>query len=173
MELSTHCDRCGKEIKVVKETQDGGTFYMVHGLFCINVPAFFCEKECFEETLASIKSFDYMEKDDDGKAVVDVDVMINESLILDKMYDIVYDSDNPLFPTLIFQRLLEVDPGNVRFLYALSSLYVGLIAAENTPDEMREKMKERLQEVEQSLKERSEAGYGRLLEVKKHYGIDT
>ncbi len=167
----THCDRCGKEIKVVREQQDGGVFYLVHGLFCVNIPAFFCERDCFEKTVATVKTFDYLEKDDEGKSILDVDVMINESLLLDRMHDIVYEVDNPLYPTLVLQRLLAVDPQNTRFLYALSSLYVGLIIAENTPSEVKHKLRERLAEVEADLKALSTAGYGRLQQLRKHYNI--
>ncbi|RMG04541.1 MAG: hypothetical protein D6726_03165 [Nitrospirae bacterium] len=171
MEYTTNCDRCGKEIKVVKEVQDDKTFYMIHGLFCINIPAFFCEKECFESTISTIKQFDYTEKDDDGKPIIDVDVMINESLLLDRMYDIVYDAENPLYPTLVLQRLLAVDPGNLKFLYGLGSLYLGLLMAENTPEEVKEKIASRLSEVESDMKSQSEEVYKNFLRVKQHYGF--
>jgi hypothetical protein len=170
-EFTTHCDKCGKEIKVVKETRREGTFYLVHGLFCINLPAFFCEKDCFEKTVSTIQSVDYSERDEKGRSIMDVDVMINESLLIDKIHDIVYEVDNPLFPTLIFQRLLEVDPGNVRFLYALSSLYVGLMAADNTPDNVKEKLTERLYEVESDLKKCSSQGYEKLKRLREQYHV--
>ncbi|MEC4684631.1 MAG: hypothetical protein VST71_02720 [Nitrospirota bacterium] len=169
--LITHCDKCGKEIRVVRERQDGKLFYMVHGLFCINIPAFFCEKKCFQETIKAVKGFEYLDKDDKGRPVVDVDVMINESLIIDKMYDIVYAVDNPLFPTLVFQRLLEVDQENISFLYAVSSLYVGLLAAEKTPEDLKAKVTERLEEAESDLKKLSPEGYKKISELRKHYNV--
>jgi len=170
-DLTTHCDRCGKEIRVVKERQDGKLFYLVHGLFCINIPAFFCEKECFEETIKAAKGFEYLDKDDKGRPVVDVDVMINESVVIDKMYDIVYAADNPLFPTIVFQRLLEVDEENVSFLYAVSSLYIGLLAAGKTPPELKAKVSERLGETESDLKKLSPEGYRKISEMRRHYNV--
>ncbi len=170
-EFITHCDNCGKEMKVIKESVEGNTMYIVHGLFCINVPGFFCEKECFEDTLSKIKHFDYLDTDDEGKPVIDVEVMINEGLLLDKMYDMVYEVDNPLFPTLVFQRLLAVDPENVKFLYGLSSLYVGLLAAENTPEQWKPRLKDRLKEVESDLKNLSSSGYERLQRLRQHYNV--
>ncbi len=168
----TQCDNCGKSIKVSRHEQEGQRFYIVEGLFCINVPGFFCNRDCFDETVTKIKRFDYLDEDDDGRAVLDVEVMINESHLLDKMYDIVYDAErNPLFPTLILQRLLAVDPENERFLYGLSSLYVGLLAAKTTPQQWRPKLLERLNEVEADLKEISEAGYKRLRRLREHYNV--
>lgn len=171
VELITNCDRCGSMMKVLREAQGGETFYLVHGLFCINMPAFFCSKECLEAALSEIKSFNYLDRDDEGKTVLDIDVIINESLLLDKMYDIVYDVENPLFPALVLQRVLSVDPENVRLLYALASLYVGLIAAENTSEELRGRLRERLKEVETDLEGLSPEGYKRLAGVKEHYGV--
>ncbi len=170
-DLVTHCDKCGKEIRVVKEMQEGRLLYLVHGLFCINIPAFFCEKDCFQETIKTIKKFEYLDEDEKGKPVVDVDVMIDETLVLDKMYDIVYAVDNPMFPTLVFQRLLEVDGENPRFLYALSSLYIGLLAAEKTPRELKDKVRERLGETEEDLRKLSPAGYKKLSELREHYRV--
>lgn len=168
-DLITHCDRCGKELKVMKEIQDRKVFYIVHGLFCINIPSFFCGKECFKETMANAKGFDYLDRDDKGRPVVDVEVMINESLLLDKMYDIVYEAENPLFPTLVLQRLLAVDPENTRFLYALSSLYVGILSTKKTTKKLKEKINERLTEIELELKRLSPAGYEKLKQMKEYY----
>jgi hypothetical protein len=170
-DLTTHCDRCGKEIKVVKERQDGKLFYMVHGLFCINIPAFFCEKECFEETIRSMKGFDYLDRDDEGRPVVDVDVMINESLLIDRMYDIIYDVDNPLFPSIVFQRLLEMDPENTKFLYATASLYIGMLAAENTPEDLRKQMNVRLDEVVDDLRRLSPEGFERISRLREYHKV--
>jgi hypothetical protein len=98
--------------------------------------------------------------------------MINETLLLDQMYDIIYDAEkNPLFPTLILQRLLAVDPENVRFLYGLSSLYVGLLSAENTPESWKPKLLERLNEVEEDLKRLSDTGYKRLQRLRTHFNV--
>ncbi len=170
-EFMTVCDHCGKEIKVVREIAEGNTMYMIHGLFCINIPGFFCDKECFEESISKAKGLEYFDKDEEGRPVIDVDVMINEGLLLDKMYDIVYEVENPLFPTLVLQRLLAVDPENVRFLYGLSSLYVGLLAAKNTPEEWKPKLLERLEEVAADLKKLSPAGHERLSRLREHYNV--
>lgn len=170
-ELKTSCDNCGKQIKVVKDDQQGNTIYMVHGLFCINLPGFFCDKECFDKTIEEAKHIEYIDRDDEGKTFIDVDVMIDETVILDKMYDIVYEVDNPLFPSLVLQRLLAVDPENVKFLYGLSSLYVGLLAAKNTPDTWKPKLLERLTEVEEDLKRLSPTGYKRLKRLREHFNV--
>ncbi|HHN64606.1 MAG TPA: hypothetical protein ENK09_04515 [Nitrospirae bacterium] len=170
-ELMTRCDHCGKEIKVTRNTVDGNTMYMIHGLFCINMPGFFCNKECFEETISEAGSLEIFDRDDEGRPIIDVDVMINETLLLDKMYDIVYEAENPLFPTLILQRVLAVDPENPKFLYGLSSLYVGLLAAENTPQEWKPKLLERLEEVATDLQDLSPSGYKRLLRLRQHYNV--
>jgi|GEM_PF-2093557 hypothetical protein len=171
-ELKTTCDNCGKEIKVIRDSGHGNRVYIVHGLFCINVPGFFCARECFDEIISKIKEFDYIEKDESGKPVVYVDVVINETQLLDQMYDIIYEAEkNPLFPTLILQRLLAVDPENVKFLYGLSSLYVGLLSAENTPESWKPKLLERLKEVEEDLKKLSDTGYKRLQRLRAHFNV--
>jgi hypothetical protein len=170
-ELKTVCDSCGREIKVVKDSPQGNTVYMVHGLFCINLPGFFCSKECFNKTLDETKHIEYIDRDDEGKTFIDVDVMIDETLILDKMYDMVYEVDNPLFPTLVFQRLLSVDPENAKFLYGLSSLYAGLLSAKNTPPEWKPKLTERLNECEEDLKRLSTTGYQRLQRLREHFNV--
>lgn len=170
-ELLTNCDACGKEVMVVRERQDGKRYYLVHGLFCINVPAFFCGQECLNETMKQIKSFDYLGKDEKGRDVVDVDVMINESQLLDKMYEIVYEVDNPLFPTIVFQRILEVDPCNASILYGLASLYVGLLSAATISEELKAKLKERLEEATSDLRQLSPTGYEKVMQLREGHKV--
>ncbi len=170
--LTTNCDNCGKEVTVAKQLHEGQTIYVIQGLFCINVPGFFCSRDCFDETISKIKTFDYIEPDEDGKPALEVDMMINETMLLDRLYDIVYDTEhNPLFPTVLLQRLLMMDPENVRFLYGLGSLYVGLLAAKTIPEGWKPKISTRLQEVEDSLKALSETGYKRLRRLRDHYNV--
>ncbi len=172
--LKTVCDNCGKEITVAKKLHDGQTIYLVQGLFCINVPGFFCERDCFDEAISRMNGFDYIEPDEEGRPALEVDVMINETMLLDRLYDIVYDTEhNPLFPTVLLQRLLMVDPENVRFLYGLASLYVGLLAAKTIPEDWKPKIRQRLTEVEEDLKGLSQEGYLRLQRVKEHFGVKT
>lgn len=170
--LKTVCDNCGKEITIAKKLHDGSTIYVIQGLFCINVPGFFCERECFDETISKMKGFDYIETDDEGKPSLEVDMMINETMLLDRLYDIVYDTEhNPLFPTVLLQRLLMVDPENVRFLYGLGSLYVGLLAAKTIPQDWKPKITQRLSEVEEDLKRLSEEGHRRLQRLREHFNV--
>jgi len=170
--LKTQCDHCGKEVIVTKQLHEGQTIYIIQGLFCINIPGFFCSRDCFDETISKMKGFDYVEPDEEGKPALEVDMMINETMLLDRLYDIVYDTEhNPLFPTVLLQRLLMVDPQNVRFLYGLGSLYVGLLAAKTIPDNWKPKIATRLKEVEEDLKNLSETGYKRLQRLKQHYHV--
>lgn len=170
--LKTNCDNCGKEVSVIKKLHEGQTLYVIEGLFCINVPGFFCSRDCFDEVVTKMKGFDYIEPDEEGRPALEVDMMINETMLLDRLYDIVYDTEhNPLFPTVLLQRLLMMDPDNVRFLYGLGSLYVGLLAARTIPQDWKPKIAQRLQEVEDDLKGLSETGYKRLQRLREHYNV--